>query len=182
MSQASKFLPEIWHVPGVTAPILVCGSRFYHGDEIRSAMAQPPLYQKNYTFLSHAVVIQLDPVLLITGFTDRDPDRVWTCEFPEAHGISRRSAGLALAEAWRIVKVKEFDLVSRKMGIAIDLKKVTAFRNAVIPRNIFTWMHWDKWNRDGLTEKQRVEKITGAGFVCTEKAFRRLLEQAGMSI
>ena len=180
MSQAAKFIPEIWHVPGVTIPILVCGSRFLHSDEIKSAMATPPKDQKNYSFISHPVAIQLSPVTVITGFTDRDPSRVWTCELPEAHGISRRAAELALAEAWRIISVKEYDLVSRKMKMAVDLNKGTTFRNGAILRNILIWMHWDQWNRNGLTKSQRIERLVTAGFKCTPKAFQTVLDDAGM--
>lgn len=145
-------------------------------------MATPPTDQKNYTFISHAVAIQLTPVLVFTGFTDRDPGRVWTCELPEAHGISRRAAELALSEAWRIVKVKSFDLVDRKMELTINLKKAAAFRHAAILRNIFIWMNWDRWKREGLTEKERIDETTGAGFVCTARAFRHVWEDEGMSI
>lgn len=171
-----NFRPEVWHIPGVTIPILVCGERFFHGDKIQGSKGG------HYTFISHAVAIQLDPVGIITGFTDNDAERVWTIEPPEEFGISRRAAELALELAWRVVGKTDFDLVTRKLKIEMDPGKLLEFRGGSIMRDIVTWIHWDRWNRAHLTKGQRVAILTTAGFECTAKALERRLEDAGMSI
>ena len=177
MSNAAKFIPEIWHLPGITAPILVCGSRFFHGDKIKGSKAG------HFTFISHAIAIQLEPFGVITGFTDNDPDRVWTIQPPEDFGISRRAAELALEKAWSIVGKKPyFDLVTRSLKLEVSPSKLTEYREGSIIRDIVVWTHWDRWNRDHLTKKQRVDILTIGGFICTEKALEILYERAGMSI
>jgi hypothetical protein len=123
------------------------------------------------------------------GITDTDPSIEWTVTGPtgksfpaELGGISARAAELALAEAWRCVDGYTTDPVTRDMKVDYNLKKILTFRDGAIMRNINIWLSWDAWERAGLTEAERVTVITDNGLKCTLKAFRRVLEEAGMSI
>jgi len=143
--------------------------------------------------IGHAIALELRtfPAKVYFGLTDADPAIEWTCVspdntsqmFPESVGLmSRKAAELALAEAWRCVDQYTIDPVTRDLKVTYNLPKILTFRDGAIMRNINIWLSWDAWNRDGLTESQRIEIITGHGLKCTAKAFRRVIEDAGMSI
>lgn len=193
---ASQFHPQIWHTPGFP-PLLVCGSRFLHGQELRGAKTRDPatgqVLHNAYQLLGHAIALELRtfPAKVYFGFKDEAPEIEWTCispdpksqKFPEAlGGMSRKAAELALGEAWRCVDKYEIDPVTRGLKVSYNADKLLTFRDGAIMRNINIWLSWDAWERDGLTEVERVKVITDNGLKCTAKAFHRVIEDAGLSI
>lgn len=192
---AANFHPEIWKTPGFP-PLLVCGSRWIHGDELTGAKRRDPktgqVIHNAYQMMGHAVAIGLQkPLIVYLGFKDKDPSIIWDCtppdtttkNFPaELGGYSRKAAELALAEAWRGVEKYEQDPITRDLVVTFKPEKLTEYRGGSIMRNIFIWLSWDSWNRAGLTKDHRIEAITSEGFECTPKAFQHVLDDAGMSI
>lgn len=194
MSSPQSIRPEIWHTPGFP-PLLVCGNRWIHGQELRGAKRWDKetgqVTLNAYELLGHMVALELQtfPARVYFGFTATDPAIKWTVtppsgkKFPaELGGMTARAAELALTEAWRCVDPYTTHPITYDVKVNYNVKKILTFRDSAIMRNINIWLSWDAWEREGLTEAQRINVITSNGLKCTKKAFRHVLEDAGMSI
>jgi hypothetical protein len=195
-----KFLPQVWHADG-WPPMLVCGRRWLHPEPLldpkrwRDPKAEghthPPLVTGGryvtYTYekIYHGVAIRLgENPLVFLNLPTGDPSthEDWVRDEPETHGLNRRAAGLALAEGWKCVN-QTIDGTTKQAIMSLNPKRgLLTYRGGTPMRNIGIWLAWGRWQRDKLTFDQRLAEITAWGFPITPKAFRRLLEDDGMSI
>jgi len=174
----SDFSPEVWTSEQWPHPILVCGRRWWRGDEVKGATP------KTYSVMGHPVAIQLsDPPRVFYGFKSNSEtvDEVWCRDRPEHSGMPSAAASLALAEAWRCVDIthSQRDFSAK---VSVQNENLANFRNGSIRRNILVWLSWGRWKAEGATFEQRRQDIEAQGFTFTKKAFERLLENAGMSV
>ena len=184
----SDFSPEIWTSEQWPHPILVCGRRWFRGQEVLGSTVEAPQNatsaSKTCSMMGHPVAIQLsDPPLVFYGFKSNSEtvDEVWERHRPEHLGMPSSAASLALAEAWRCVDIthSQRDFSAK---VSVQEEKLANFRNGAIRRNILVWLSWGRWKAEGATLEQRRKDIEAKGFTITKKAFERLLENAGMSI
>ena len=173
----SDFRPEVWTAPEQKT-ILVCGRRWIHDAPITGAKIPT-----TYNTIHHIVAIQIDPPALVWGHCARPGlDIVWTRHAPELVGVSKRCAALALAEAWKTVGQSEFDITTMRLHHHLREDKFFGFRHGAIARNVRLWMNWDRWDRENLSFKDRIDILAKGPFAVTEKAIRRVLEEAGVGI
>jgi hypothetical protein len=177
MSALEEFMPEVWHAEG-WPPMLVCGRRWMHSLPIKGASVST-----TFDRIVHAVAIQLaeNPVVCIPHESGTDSDVEWHRGSPEDFGLHPRAAGLALAEAWRCVDIK-LDPLTFSGHLHGDFKRLASYRGGTPRRNIAIWLAWGRWQRDRFTFEQRLAEIDQWGFGMKPKAFRSMLEKAGMSI
>ena len=169
----ADFRPEVWTSPGLPT-ILVCGRKWIHDNPIQGAKIPT-----TYKTITHVVAIQIDPPKVFFGHTGPpDADTVWTRHKPELVGISTRCAALALAEAWKCVDPSEFDIGTLSIIHHIREDRFNGFRGGAIHRNVCLWMNWDRWDREKLSFKERLASLSKGPLKTTEKAIRRVLEEA----
>jgi hypothetical protein len=171
------FLPEVW-TSDELPPMLVSGRCWMNGQPVTGAATA-----STFAWISHAVAILMTtPPAVCLGFKTGDADTEWTRHPPEDLGIPTRAANLALTEAMRCVTVSH-DVITGTAEGKTNGKKMVDFRGKdTIHRDITVWLAWGHWESRKATFEERRKDIQAQGFALSPDGFRRLLEDAGMSI
>jgi len=177
------FMPVIWRKQGSEIgsdlEFLVCKRRVYHGAPVIGASKTEG---KATEYFIHPMAIQITPrfevttrLKLIAGTWDRDS--------PVKHGISEHCAKVALAQAYHGIKAS-VNLVTMEPDFEPKFADLYLHKNGVRIRNIATALRWTRWERDGVTLKDRQTEIQRVlGFYpefCTALQIKRFAIEQGL--
>ena len=178
---AIDFLPEVWVMKrpqGDPLAYLVCGRRWVHGPpDIRKAPEGALMWE----WIAHPVAIGfIGNVSVRYGL--KDGDHVWQASLPvESFGMSPNAAKAALGDAFRGIKGSAtLDIRTLAYHMTWSPKAVMQAKGGAIMRNVVAWVHWQEWNKQGLSMEQRAAQLSEWGFQCTAKALSRAAEERGL--
>ena len=169
--------PSVWVAEEDGTAFLVCNKRHY---KYRPITGGPREDEGAVTVeaLIHGAAIRMPPdVEILLGF--QITEGTWRRTPPEDHGLSRRCAQVALAEAWHGVNVT-LDSATWSVYITGDGEAWRKYKKGVRIRNLAIAMHWDQWERDDVPLETRSELLTQSGFPCTAKQLARFAEDRGL--
>jgi hypothetical protein len=176
------FSPEVWQTShdGKPVNLLVCAKRWIHTPFTENAQGGKVCQR-----LTHPVAIVLGaPSIAVCDVSDTEHD--WRVGTPEEHGIRRRLAQAALAEAWRGVEgiscvgwpanQFKFDF---KAPCLIPRDTGAAPQEATALRNLNAWLCWARWEKQNLSPEARAAELSAMGIPCTRKQLTKAAENAG---
>lgn len=169
------FAPAVWVCENDTAAFLVCQRRWA---QLRPVVGGPPEAVTTAEALVHGAAIRMIPNIEVL-FGLRLTEGIWRQINPLEHGISKRAAQVALAEAWHGVRIS-VDLATKTANLGADGVAWRKYKKGVRIRNIAAAMHWDKWNKEGVPVADRAAILTASGFPCTASQLARFAEERGL--
>ncbi len=124
------------------------------------------------------VAIQLAPTVeVLTGL--KFGDIKFRASKPEDHGVPKRCAKVALAEAWHGVHAI-LDLGTFAVHISSRMDDWTAHKKGTRIRNLILALLWDEWKREGRTIEDLAEVLTNSGYPSTKRQVERFSADHGL--
>jgi len=168
------FRPAVWVAEHDGTAFLVCQRRWMRLNPVTGG----PKGGVAAEWFIHGAAIRMPPDLeVLLGF--RINSQKWQVANPLDYGISARCAQIALAEAWHGVTVTN-DLATMSPHLGCDGEQWSKHKQGVRVRNIIAAMHWDKWNKEGLSLEDRARFIGERGRQCTAPQLARFAEGRGI--
>jgi hypothetical protein len=169
------FYPAVWVAEHDGTAFLVCQRRIF---QLKPVTGRSKDLVATAEWFIHGAAIRVQPDLEILLGLQLSCGS-WRATNPLDYGISKRCAQIALAEAWHGVNIT-IDSATMAAHISGDGEKWSKHKNGVRVRNIIAAMHWDRWNKEGLSLEGRARFIAERGRPCTASQLARFAEERGI--
>lgn len=165
----------VWESDKDGTAFLVCGRRGLQQGPVTGGPKEAVATADSFI---HGAAIRIPPDLeILLGL--RITQQAWRRTPPEEHGLSKRCAQVALAEAWHGVKMT-LDVTTMGIHLRNDGEAWSRHKKGVRVRNIAVAMHWDEWERNGVNMEERAALLTRMGQPCTAAQLARFAEERGL--
>lgn len=170
-----SFVPVAWVSEKDGTAFLVCGRSGLQQGPVTGGPKEAVATAESFI---HGAGIRMPPDLeILLGF--QITHQVWRRTPPEEHGLSKRCAQIALAEAWHGIRMT-LDVATMGVHLRNDGEAWSRHKKGVRVRNIAAAMHWDEWERTGVSMEERANYLTGIGRPCTAAQLARFAEERGL--
>lgn len=167
--------PAVWVAEHDGTAFLVCQKRLMRQGSVTGGPKEAIANAERFV---HGAAIRLGEELEVLLGLGIDTG-TWRPTNPVDHGISKRAAQVALAEAWHGVKI-DFDWATMAVHLSADGSAWRAHKKGVRARNVVAAIRWDRWERDGVSLDERAEFLTANGYPCSAGQLGKFAQDRGL--
>lgn len=177
-----SFAPGVWAPRGTDLRYLVCERRILRG-AMKTELVRPDpkdrakdFVARSFEWFHHPVAIEFSSSLKI-WWGVKDDSQEWDCFTVEECGMTRRTAQIALAEAWRTVNLT-YDHPTLSAHVTNDPEAVMSGKHKLSLAYIALAIDWIKMK--GMTAAQKADRLTSQGLPITTAQVRKFAEKRGL--